>query len=891
MLSVTPVSAHANTNVAMESGVDEAEPYAATRGGNQTLVFYYDANKQQRNGMDILPFEYGNNVSWAHLRDIITTVEFDESFANCKDITSTQYWFYNCKALTSITGWEYFDTSNVTNMNSMFNGCESLTDLDLSTFNTAKVTGMDGMFAACKSLKSLTFGTGFMTGGLTTNNKRFDGDSALESITFTGKIPSSIHPAFFEGVSGTTKPVILSVPEAYLSGYEAVMENNKFYGGSMILKTFSTDVPIAYALWCEDNSTLYFLTSSESLEAGGTYDGQTITEVWSGEAITDIPETGYPQFTKNRGLTKRIVIDKSFKEVKPKNMSRWFYETVDMTELIGLEYLDTSEAYTMQYMFAAVRSLTTLDLSNFDTRKVTNMDWMFGSCYNLKTIYVGENWSTKSVTSSDRMFDGDTNLVGGKGTAFNNEYTDARMACIDYGPAGYGYLTDKNVPVLEPYAVLSEDNTVLTFYYDEKKTDRGGMDVADRGWSAYSKSVVTVNIHSSMALCTSLTTTASWFAGFENLTKINGLTNLNTINVTVMDDMFAGCKSLTRIEVDKMKTAKVTRMPGMFSQCVALTNLYLSSFDTREVTEIAKFIPYSTSLKTITFGENFTLPKVKSSWLSAFDGLSALESFTFQGDLPVLPGNLFVNVGTQEKPVKLIVPDKYQANYKAAFSSDGTFFGGYFTMENSGQDDLEADKKNLRAQVDALAAQMKDMESKLLEKDANNEATGIWEYINKAKSQLMVIDVEVQNVSSADDVKTCQAEIDALKALMYEISQKIDSYGSSDGEGTEPPKCATPGITFSNGVIGFVCDTKDVKFVSEVTSDDEKTYDSTEITLTRGYTVKVYATKEGYRDSDVATRKLELLGNGTIRLYGDVDGDGKVDVSDIVIITNIILGR
>ena len=29
----------------------------------------------------------------------------------------------------------------------------------------------------------------------------------------------------------------------------------------------------------------------------------------------------------------------------------------------------------------------------------------------------------------------------------------------------------------EPYAVLSEDNITLTFYYDENKEAKGGMDV------------------------------------------------------------------------------------------------------------------------------------------------------------------------------------------------------------------------------------------------------------------------------------------------------------------------------------------------------------------------------------------------------------------------------
>ena len=34
----------------------------------------------------------------------------------------------------------------------------------------------------------------------------------------------------------------------------------------------------------------------------------------------------------------------------------------------------------------------------------------------------------------------------------------------------------------EPYAVLSENNTILTFYYDKQKTARGGIDINTRSW-------------------------------------------------------------------------------------------------------------------------------------------------------------------------------------------------------------------------------------------------------------------------------------------------------------------------------------------------------------------------------------------------------------------------
>jgi len=57
--------------------------------------------------------------------------------------------------LRTIEGLEYFDTSNVTNMASMFSSCRSLTSIDLSNFNTSKVTNMSYMFSGCSSLTNL----------------------------------------------------------------------------------------------------------------------------------------------------------------------------------------------------------------------------------------------------------------------------------------------------------------------------------------------------------------------------------------------------------------------------------------------------------------------------------------------------------------------------------------------------------------------------------------------------------------------------------------------------------------------------------------------------------------------------------------------------------------
>ena len=79
------------------------------------------------------------------------------TFGNCIDtsnVTDMQSMFYKCTNLKSIDLGS-FDTSNVTNMQYMFRDCENLETIDLSSFNTSKVSHMLYMFYNCKKLVSL----------------------------------------------------------------------------------------------------------------------------------------------------------------------------------------------------------------------------------------------------------------------------------------------------------------------------------------------------------------------------------------------------------------------------------------------------------------------------------------------------------------------------------------------------------------------------------------------------------------------------------------------------------------------------------------------------------------------------------------------------------------
>ena len=64
---------------------------------------------------------------------------------------------------------------------------------------------------------------------------------------------------------------------------------------------------------------------------------------------------------------------------------------------------------SMNSMFLSCSSLTFLDLSGFDTSKVTNMDYMFGNCTSLISLDVS-NFDTSKVMNNIVMFVNDMNL-------------------------------------------------------------------------------------------------------------------------------------------------------------------------------------------------------------------------------------------------------------------------------------------------------------------------------------------------------------------------------------------------------------------------------------------------------------------------------------------------
>ena len=130
-----------------------------------TLTYYYDDQMASRPGVTEVYDPVGNPdaVRFTGYYKKVTKAVIDPSMKDA-NLTSMRSMFcggYNSETsalqflinMTSIEGLENLNTAIVTDMNSMFSGCESLTSLDLSSFNTSNVTNMNGMFLSCTGLQ------------------------------------------------------------------------------------------------------------------------------------------------------------------------------------------------------------------------------------------------------------------------------------------------------------------------------------------------------------------------------------------------------------------------------------------------------------------------------------------------------------------------------------------------------------------------------------------------------------------------------------------------------------------------------------------------------------------------------------------------------------------
>ena len=371
---------------------------------------------------------------------------------NTAKVTNMDNMFYRCSTLTSLD-LKNFNTAEVTNMYHMFYGCSALESLNLTNFNTANVTDMNHMFYDCSALESLVI-TNFNTENVTNMSFIFGGCSALESLNLTNFNTANVTDMsfMFHGCSA-----LKSLDLTNFNTAKVTYMNNMFYGCSALTTSYASDK------FDTDNvrNSLDMFTGCKSLKDYS--DSKTDhTNAYCGTDGYFTPVFDYAEFdgtgtlTFRRGVSKpegaydlnvgdntpewrkekepedgsfvpgekinisKVVFDASFANARPTSCCHWFDGCTNLTQIEGIENLNTEEVTNMGFMFWGCYDLTTLDVSNFNTQKVEYMRNMFASCGKLKSLNVS-NFNTQKVKDMTQMFHNCNSLTSLDVSNFNTQ--------------------------------------------------------------------------------------------------------------------------------------------------------------------------------------------------------------------------------------------------------------------------------------------------------------------------------------------------------------------------------------------------------------------------------------------------------------------------------------
>ena len=284
------------------------------------------------------------------MQDVVTVdscsklTSLDVSGFDTSNVTNMSSMFYYCSKLTSldVSG---FDTSKVTNMSYMFGICNNLTSLDVSGFDTLNVTNMSGMFYKCSKLMSLDV-SGFDTSKVTDMSRMFYYCSKLKSLQLSNKfvIPASNNTNMFTNTTNLTS--IILVDSTPLAG-QFTNVKSQLTGKTIYVPSKSAETAYETS-WAADFSgdriqPILELVGDENvtIDVGATYTdaGYTVAGLTTADAQYYTPY-GYNVTKTGEVVTNTVGVYKIKYEITRTYMSGGTSKTdtlMDVTRIITVE--------------------------------------------------------------------------------------------------------------------------------------------------------------------------------------------------------------------------------------------------------------------------------------------------------------------------------------------------------------------------------------------------------------------------------------------------------------------------------------------------------------------------------------------------------------------------
>lgn len=593
----------------------------------------------------------GSNVTDLNgmFRGCASLTELDLSGSNAEKVKDMCKMFYGCVALSNLN-LSGFKTGSVTDMRYLFSSCQSLESLDLSGFNTENVTSMESMFSQCSSLRSLDLSS-FNTSKVIGMNLMFYMCTNLESIDLSSFDTENLQQMdhMFYSCRKLEMLDLSSFATPNMTSMLSAFNNCKNLKTIYVTSAFTTDkVTEGRSAFAGCVNLPNYNPDKTGVEMAHTGAGGYLTAATASWVRWDAP-TGTLSF--HRGATKPV--GDNIYELQYGNRQDWNDHAAEIKKVVFKAGFRDETHTTCSKWFSGCTNLTSIEgIENLNTSNVKYMNEMFGQCSNLETLDLS-HFNTEKVGNMSNMFNGCTKLRDLNISSFNTENVTNM----------YGMF----------YGCSSLDSLDLS-HFNTRNVRKDGMNYM--------------------------------FNGCSSLSYLNVSNFITDKPGMQLDGLFQGCSSLQTLDLSSFDTGGASSVTDMFDGCSALQTIYVSDlfkFNNNSVSSSNMFRDCRSLKGAISFEpstKDKTYANFKSGYLTKKVGTNGNEIIGATGypltidALPLDDSKAYtlyedcdVNAATYERQVKsdwatLCLPYTIQPS-----SEDNTCY--FYTLKSVGTESVE----------------------------------------------------------------------------------------------------------------------------------------------------------------------------------------------------------
>ena len=504
-----------------------------------------------------------------------TSLEYlDLSNFYTSNVINMEDMFNGCYKLKEINGLNKFNTNKVLYMNKMFQDCNALTYLDLSNFNTSNVINMEYMFNRCKNLKEIKGINRFITYKVTNLKSMFQDCNSLESLDLSNfNISNFTNMEFMlcgcmklkevKGLKKLNSSIKTNMKEIFQSDNESINLNSSNFDSLKLSKSkYTNDLKNKLENMIRKNESKINNMKSRYEEFNklkyfeSNDDKRSILNLIYYQDENNIKNSKLRIFgknfvNKNKGKCKIIYKNKQFELEE-------YLEDIDKNynkkDLIKLKLKINNNFIDMSHMFDGCKTL----LSIFENFEEKNQIFNFESINEINSEYYSLSSSLSEqinnyTTYSHDDFYKENNLFSLTISSIHNDNT-------------------KNEDIFPYSSLLPSINAInIIHLFNECNSLISLPDISK--WN-----ISNVKDMSYM------------FNGCKSLESLPDISQWKTSKVKDMSFIFNGCKSLVSLpDISKWDTSNVLDMSYMFNECSLLVSLPdISKWNTSNVLDMCK---------------------------------------------------------------------------------------------------------------------------------------------------------------------------------------------------------------------------------------------------------------------------------------------------------------